>query len=52
MVVDCMGKEKLKREISKKLKEKWGYNKQDIRAYWQIKKDLTIEELKKELEEI
>lgn len=47
-----MGKEKLKREISKKLREKWGYTKHDIRVYWQVKKDLTVEELKKELEEI
>lgn len=42
----------LKKEITKKLKNKWGYSKHQIDIYWQSKKDCTKEELEKELDNI
>lgn len=47
-----MSKATLKKEINKKLKEKWGYSKHQIDVYWRVNKDLTLEQLKKELEKI
>lgn len=49
---DIMGISQLKKEITKKLKEKWGYSKHQIDVYWQSNKGLTKEELEKELEKI
>jgi len=49
---DIMGISQLKKEITKKLKEKWGYSKHQIDVYWQSNKDFTKEELEKELEKI
>ncbi|APH13871.1 hypothetical protein NPD5_3874 [Clostridium sporogenes] len=47
-----MGISQLKKEITKKLKEKWGYSKHQIDVYWQSNNGLAKEELEKELEKI
>jgi len=47
-----MTKSELVKVISKKLKDKWGYSKHQIDVYWQSKRNLSDEELEKELEKI
>ena len=52
-----MNKQELVDAIEKKLKDKFGYNKKQIRLYWEVNKkyyhnDFSIDWLEKELEEI
>lgn len=47
-----MTEKQFKKEITNKLKEKWGYSKHEIDVYWKVNKGLTIEELKNELGKI